>query len=166
MPYCANCGGKVEGRFCAQCGSSVQTAAAAEPAAERHAFEKQAPPPAYRAPASTPLADNIAGALCYVLGPISGLLFLTMEPYRRNPSIRFHAWQSIFLSLAEFVALSAVNAILGRFLVAISLGFLASMLSVLMTLAVLAIWAYVLASAYQGKVVMLPIVGPWARKQV
>jgi uncharacterized membrane protein len=165
MPYCANCGGKVEGRFCAQCGSALQTAAAVEPAPEQPASERPAPPPAYRAPASTPLADNIAGALCYVLGPISGLLFLTMEPYRRNPSIRFHAWQSIFLSLAQFVALSAVNAILGRFLVAVSLGFLASMLSVLMTLAVFASWAYMLATAYQGKTVVLPIVGPWARKQ-
>jgi len=60
---------------------------------------------------------------------------------------------------------SVVNAILGGFLVAVSLGFLASMLSVLMTLAVLAIWVYMLAVAYQGKTVVLPIIGPWARKQ-
>jgi uncharacterized membrane protein len=165
MPYCPNCGAKAEARFCAQCGSAVQVAPPVEPAPEQPTLETPAPPPAYRAPASRPLADNVAAALCYVLGPITGILFLTMEPYRRNPNIRFHAWQSSFLAVAGFVAVSVVNAILGGFLVAVSLGFLASMLSVLMTLAVLAIWVYMLAVAYQGKTVVLPIIGPWARKQ-
>ena len=167
MPYCAHCGAKVEGRFCAQCGSAAETAAGdVKPAPEPSALETQAPPPVYREPDSRPLADNVAAALCYVLGPITGILFLTMEPYRRNPNIRFHAWQSIFLAVAEFVALSAVNAILGGFLVAISLGFVASMLSASLTLAIFALWVYMLAAAYQGKTVVLPIVGPWARKQV
>jgi uncharacterized membrane protein len=136
-----------------------------EPALEKPALEPTAPPPAYRAPASRPLDDNVAAALCYVLGPITGILFLAMEPYRRNPNIRFHAWQSIFLSLAEFVAVSAINAILGGFLMAASLGFVASVLSALMALAMFTIWVYMMAMSFQGKTVVLPIVGPWARKQ-
>ena len=64
------------------------------------------------APASGPavqaagaMADNVASALCYVLGLITGIIFLVLAPYNRNPAIRFHAFQSIFLNVACIVAM-------------------------------------------------------------
>ncbi|MFC1872690.1 DUF4870 domain-containing protein [Chloroflexota bacterium] len=43
----------------------------------------------------TGLAENIASLLCYVLGWISGIIFLIIEP--DNKLVRFHAFQSIIV---------------------------------------------------------------------
>ena len=47
--------------------------------------------------------ENVAAALCYLLGVLTGILFLVLEPYNRNPVIRFHAFQSIFAWIAAIV---------------------------------------------------------------
>jgi len=39
------------------------------------------------------LNENVAGLLCYVLGWVSGVIFLLIEP--ENKFVRFHAIQSI-----------------------------------------------------------------------
>jgi uncharacterized membrane protein len=44
---------------------------------------------------STGLEENVAATLCYVLGWVSGTIFLLLEP--DNKSIRFHAIQSIII---------------------------------------------------------------------
>ena len=51
--------------------------------------------PAMSAAAGTGLTRNIAGALAYSLGIITGILFMVLEPYRRDRFVRFHAMQSI-----------------------------------------------------------------------
>src|ERR1700704_3330868 len=91
MAFCATCGAQVEGRFCAKCGSSV---AAGAPAPNPMAG------PAYSGPDTSAMADNVAGALCYALGLITGILFLVLAPYNKNPYVKFHAFQSIFLCIA------------------------------------------------------------------
>lgn len=40
---------------------------------------------------------NVAAALCYVLGHVSGLLFLWLE--KKNKTVRFHAMQAVVVSL-------------------------------------------------------------------
>jgi uncharacterized membrane protein len=54
------------------------------------------------------LDENIAGALAYALGWITGAVFLLVEP--RNKFVRFHALQSVIvfgaLSVAWFVAMA------------------------------------------------------------
>ena len=51
------------------------------------------------------LEANVAGLLCYVLGWISGLVFILIE--RESKFVRFHAMQSIIvfgiLSVASFI---------------------------------------------------------------
>ena len=42
------------------------------------------------------MTDNVASALCYALGFITGILFLVLAPYNQNRMVRFHAFQSIF----------------------------------------------------------------------
>ena len=44
---------------------------------------------------STGLSENVAGLLCYVLGWVSGIVFLIIEP--GNKFVRFHAFQSIIV---------------------------------------------------------------------
>ena len=47
---------------------------------------------------ATGLKENIAGVLCYVLGWVSGIVFLIIEP--NNKFVRFHAFQSIIVFAA------------------------------------------------------------------
>jgi uncharacterized membrane protein len=110
------------------------------------------------------MAENIAAALCYVLGLITGVLFLVLEPYNKNRNIRFHAFQSIFVTLAWVVFRIALGIL---FTVLWSVGgvFFVSSISLLFSLAWLILWLYLLISAYQGKKVVLPLIGPLAEKQ-
>src|ERR1039458_6392263 len=102
MPFCASCGSSVEGKFCPKCGAAMD--AAAHPAAG-------APPPSAQPSAAAPMADNVASALCYVLGLITGIVFLVMEPYSKSRAVRFHAFQSIFMNVAV-IAVDIVFSIL------------------------------------------------------
>jgi uncharacterized membrane protein len=143
MAFCATCGAPVEGQFCAKCGSRVG-----------------APPSAAAGPtmqASGNLADNVASALCYVLGLITGIIFLVLTPYNRNPAIRFHAFQSIFLNVACVVASIILNTILGILHL--------WELEPLVSLAILAIFIFMVIMTYQGKKIVLPVVGPIAQQQ-
>jgi uncharacterized membrane protein len=60
-------------------------------------------------PAAAPMADNLACTLCYALGFITGIIFLLVAPYNQNRAVRFHAFQSIFMSLG----LIAIRIVLG-----------------------------------------------------
>src|SRR5262245_24247815 len=118
MAFCATCGSPVEGRFCAKCGTPV---AAAQGGAVPPSAPPQTPPgyeqqgyqqpgyqqpgyqqPGYQAGPAAPgaMTDNVAAALCYALGLLTGIIFLLIAPYNQNRAIRFHAFQSIFLNVA------------------------------------------------------------------
>ncbi len=56
--------------------------------------------------------SHIIAALSYLLGFITGLIFLYVEPYNEDPFVRFHARQSIGFSVAWF----AINVIMGVFI--------------------------------------------------
>ncbi len=57
--------------------------------------------PQSNGPAPGPgLTPNAAGLLCYVLGAITGILFLVIPSYNESSFVRFHAFQSILLHFA------------------------------------------------------------------
>jgi uncharacterized membrane protein len=150
MPFCATCGAPVEGRFCAKCGGAV--AGTAGPAASGPA-----------APAATSgLSDNAASALCYVF--IIGILFLVLEPYNKNRTVRFHAFQAIFLGVG-IIAIWVALTILGIVLSILHLSAL-SLLFILVWLGLIVLWIYMIFATYQGKTVVLPVIGPLAQKQM
>ena len=102
---------------------------------------------------STGLSENVAGLLCYVLGWISGIVFILIEP--ENKFVRFHAIQSIIvfgvLSIAGFI-LSWIPVIGGFFSWVISaLGFI--------------LWIVLMVKAYQGTKYKLPWAGNFAEKR-
>ena len=79
------------------------------------------------------MSSNLAGALAYPLGAITGILFLKIEPYKFDPFVRFHAFQSIFLSLACAVLFVGWSLFVGL-LFELRLGFLFSFLDPVMVL--------------------------------
>jgi len=109
------------------------------------------------------MADNVASTLCYVLGFITGILFLVLAPYNQNRIVRFHAFQSIFLSVAWLVIRWGLFFVLSMVHV---FGFLLlGTLGTLIFLAFLALWIFMMVSAYQGKQIVLPVIGPLAQQQ-
>jgi uncharacterized membrane protein len=172
MAFCSNCGSEVQGRFCAKCGSPVAADAASAappppPPPPAYTAAPSQPPPAYSTvPQSAGLEENLACALCYVLGLLTGVLFLVLEPYNRNRLIRFHAFQSIFLNIAwivVFIALSIISVML------LPIPFLGAILSLMLHMAaglgVLILWLMLMYKAYNKERWVLPFIGPLAEKQ-
>ena len=114
-------------------------------------------------PSSTGLAPKVAGALSYVLGPLTGIVFVLME--KQSRFVRFHAMQSTLVGVALIilnVVLSVANAILVRIPF---IGWLFALgLSMVVGLASLVLWLALMFQAYQGKEWELPVVGEHARK--
>lgn len=100
------------------------------------------------------LDANLAGLLCYVLGFITGIVFLVIE--KKNRFVRFHAMQSTIV----FIALAIVNFVLGWIPF---LGFIVSFILVPITLI---LWIILMYNAYQGNWFKLPIAGDMAEKQL
>jgi uncharacterized membrane protein len=114
--------------------------------------------------ASAPMAENVASALCYAVGLVTGIIFLVLAPYNQNKTVRFHAFQSIFFHVACILLGFVFSILFGIILAVIHLGALAS-LAQLVWLLFIVLWLYLIISAYQGKTVVLPIIGPLAQKQ-
>jgi uncharacterized membrane protein len=98
------------------------------------------------------LGRRVAGLLCYVPPLVAGVVFLILEPYNHEPFIRFHAFQSIFFSLAVFALSIALN-----FVPLIGPTLVAGMGPV-----VLVIWVLLMVQAARGKEWKLPIIGDLA----
>jgi uncharacterized membrane protein len=103
------------------------------------------------------LDENIAAALTYFLGFVTGILFLIME--KENKTVRFHAMQSTIVSVVWVV----VVVILGMFLFFLPFGWV---ISNLISLAGLLVWLFLMYKAYTGEKFMVPVAGEMAENQV
>jgi uncharacterized membrane protein len=114
------------------------------------------------------MADNVAATLCYIpfAGFVIAIVFLLIAPYNTNRGVRFHAFQSIFMGLAV-IAVDIVFRIFFSMMLAIFgfFGLLTGVIWPLWWLACFVLWLYLLISTYQGKTVLLPVIGPMAQKQ-
>jgi uncharacterized membrane protein len=149
MAFCPNCGSAVEGKFCAKCGASVGLGS--DPPSGP-GYQTQTP----GAGGASGLTDNVAGALCYI--PIIGIIFLLIEPYNRNRLIRFHAFQSLFLTAVAI----ACNILIG---ILTSMMWSMYFLWALVRLAFFVLWLFLIFKTFSGAKVVLPVIGPIAEKQ-
>ncbi len=108
----------------------------------------------------TGLSDNAAGGLSYIT-IIPAIVFLVAAPYNRNSFIRFHAWQSIFFTVA-CIALDVALMIVGHLPF---FGFLTLFLWPLLGLALFIVWVFLLIKAFNGERFKLPLIGDLAEKQ-
>ena len=107
------------------------------------------------------LPENIAALLSYVLGWITGLVFLLFD---RRPYVRFHAAQSIVV----FIGLQIVQAVLGP-IFGIGWWFggggywstftLGTLLLNLISVLTLVLWIVLMLKAFQGVRFKVPLAG-------
>jgi len=101
---------------------------------------------------STGLAENVAGLLCYVLGWVSGLVFVLIE--QESKFVRFHAIQSIYV----FGVLMVASIILGW------IPFIGVVFSWIIGVVGVVLWIILMIKAYQGAKYKLPWAGNLAEK--
>ena len=148
MAFCGKCGTSMadDVAFCPKCGAPTGPVATGMPT----------PAPVsgpMATPAASGLAENVAGLLCYVLGWLTGLIFLLID---KRPFVRFHAAQSIVV----FGALTILRICLTFFLVGgsgLGMWWLWSLFSLVVTLGFFVAWIFLMVMAYQGKWFEVPI---------
>ena len=155
MPFCAKCGASMSdgAAFCGACGTNVANAASGAPMVN---------PVPVSGPQASGLTSNVAGALSYLAGFITGIIFLAIDPYKNDSFVRFHAFQSIFLSVAVIAVDIVLTTILPVSLYTLGLY---ALLWGLFRLACFILWLFCIVWAYQGKSLVLPVIGPLAQKQ-
>lgn len=100
----------------------------------------------------TGIKPNIAALLSYLLGFVTGLIFLLIE--KSNKFVRFHAMQSIIVFGAIFVAQWVIGLIPA----------VGPIMSGLLSLAGVALWIVLMVKAFQGEMFKLPWAGDLAEK--
>ena len=154
MAFCAKCGTQVaEGTsFCVSCGTPVGSGAGS---------------PGAPAIAGTAMSSNVAGLLTYVLGFITGIIFLVIKPYKNDKFVRFHAFQSIFLSVLWI----GFRIVWGYIVMGMIWGPFSGLwaplglISMLISLAFVACFLVLMYKAYNNERFKLPIIGDLAAKQ-
>ncbi len=152
MAFCSSCGANIAdgAGFCPQCGKGQGAASGGGASAG----------------AGTGLAENVASGLCYVLGWLTGIIFLLID---KRPSVKFHAAQSIVV----FGALHVIQIVLGYMF---GFGFMfgrggsmaswevAGLISSVVGLACLILWILLMVKAFQGEKFRVPVAAEFADK--
>ncbi len=102
---------------------------------------------------STGLQSNIAGALTYVFGFVTGIIFMVVE--RKDEFVRFHAIQSTIIS----VILLALSTLLSN------VPIFGGLIALLIGPASFILWVFLIYKAYKNEWFELPIIGKIAKDQ-
>jgi uncharacterized membrane protein len=144
MAFCKACGQEIgAATFCPKCGAS-QSAAVATSGAPAASTEG--------------IAENVAGLLCYLVGWVTGIIFLLID---KRPFVKFHAAQSIvvFGGLTVIrIALIFMGSMTGGVLGWSFMG----MISLIVGLLGLVLWVLLMIKAYQHELFKVPIAAPIA----
>lgn len=105
------------------------------------------------------LDPKLASLLCYLCGWLTGLIFLLIE--KDNKTVKFHAWQSIFISIAA-IAYFMVTTILSF---VPFLGIIFGILNIFISLGLMVLVIICAVKAYQGDRLTLPVISELAEKQ-
>ena len=141
MAFCKSCGQEIgTASFCPKCGASQSAVAT---------------PVAAAASPTEGLQENVAGLLCYILGWVTGLIFLLID---KRPFVKFHAAQSIAMSIGVIVLYIALAIFMGVLHV-MHIFFLGLLIYPILWLALFLLWIFVMYKAYQHEKYKLPIIG-------
>jgi len=141
-------------KSCPMCAAQMPASAAFCPGCGR---SMQIELPAKQTPDA--LRQNFLGAFAYVTF-VPALVFLLVDPYRKNPFVRFHSIQCLLFWLVCVVLAVIVRLVfLGLLFIPIVGPLLAVLIVVVMALAAVFIWIVLLVKAFQGERFALPLIG-------
>jgi uncharacterized membrane protein len=131
--------------YCKKCGKEIPAGAGFCPSCGTPSSDGSLSGPIKSTKSSTGLETNVAGLLCYLVGWITGIIFLVIE--KEDKTVRFHAVQSIaiFGSLTILEIIFRMIPVIG-WVVTSLLGILGFI-----------IWICLLIMTYQGKMVRIPV---------
>jgi uncharacterized membrane protein len=146
MAFCRSCGQEIgTAPFCPKCGANQS--GVATPTA---------------APVASPtegLQENVAGLLCYVLGWLTGIIFLLID---KRPFVKFHAAQSIVvfggLTIIR-IGLIFMHGMTGGGVIGWSF---VGMIQMVLWLVGFVLWILLMVKAYQHEMFKVPIAAPIA----
>ena len=147
MPFCCQCGSRVsdDDVFCGKCG------------------RRQAPaPPPPRSDYASTMHPRTASILCYVpfLGWIASIVVLASEKFRANRTVRFHAFQGLYLFVAWLIIDHVMAPVIGL------AGGGRLHLGSLLRAGMLGVWVFMLVKTSQEQLFSLPIIGELAERSV
>lgn len=144
MPFCSQCGNRVAESdiFCARCGS-----------------KQPVTPPAPRDPLGG-ITPRTASILCYVplMGWVPAVIVLAADRFRNNRTVRFHAFQGIYLFVAWLIVDHVIAPVLHRVP--------GIHIADLFRAALLGIWIFMMVKAAHEETYALPVIGELAERSV
>jgi uncharacterized membrane protein len=156
MPYCSNCGNQVRDTdlYCGKCGTRQPIASAG--------FAAAPPPQAATNPLSS-INDRTASLLCYipVVGWIASIVVLASERFRNQRTVRFHAFQGLYL----FVAWLLVEWVVAPMFWGIDLAGRRAIIG-MFKVGIFATWIFMLIKVSQDQLFKLPLIGELADRSL
>lgn len=152
MPFCSKCGSEVQSgdQFCGRCGSPQAVDA---PAAKT------------KPNGGDPFAsvdEKTTSVLCYIpfLGWIVSIYVLSVDRFRRNSIVRFHAFQGLYLFVAWLIYDWVIESILYGLVPR------AWVISRMVRLVLTGAWIYLMVKTSQRETVRIPVIGDLAEQSV
>lgn len=155
MPFCTQCGNPVDpsASFCAGCG-------ARQPGGPPPKVEPNVAPGEEYLRTVTP---STASILCYIpfVGWVAALVFLSSQRFKYDNTVRFHAFQGMYLAVAWLIVDIAIGVFIGIAGVAARRAITGSL-----KLSILCGWIYMIYKTSMGEFVRLPFLGELAERSV
>jgi uncharacterized membrane protein len=110
-------------------------------------------------------SESIAGALAYFTF-VPALVFLLLDPYKKDRFVRFHSFQCIFAWTAAFVIVALLKLLAIILFIIPFLGhLLAYLISMVVGFGFVVMGGVLVVKALQGEMFKLPVIGDLAEKQ-
>jgi uncharacterized membrane protein len=146
MPFCTNCGTSVSdgAAFCQNCGKPQMGGKAASP--------------------SDPfagLSPRMASILCYTpwLGWIMCLVVLSVDRFRQDGVVRFHAFQGLYLGVAWLIVDVVIEPML-------TVSGVRRYVMALLELGIVGVWIFMMVKTAANELIRLPVIGELADKSM
>jgi uncharacterized membrane protein len=157
-PYCAQCGGAIAWE---QAAATTETPPNESSPKEAAVVQERLAP--HSGGVELPIPENVAAVVAYIT-PIPAVLFLYLEPFRRNVFVRFHAFQHVCLVVAA-LACAIVSFVLWMVLQMIPfMRVLVFPFVGLISLAWFFLWLLLVVKAYHHEWFKLPLIGDFAEE--
>jgi len=111
-----------------------------------------------------PSKDRLTAALAYVTF-FPAIIFVLIEPFKRNRFVRFHSFQAILFAVATILAAITMRVLYPVLVLIPVLGYLLAWLAMAVgVLGWVILWLVLLVKVLQGETFRLPWIGSLAEK--